>query len=114
MAFPTNAEEIRGSLGLTGCNRKFIKQYGLISKPLTQVLKKRVHFICTSDTEVTFQTLKQALITTPVLALPNFSQSFLIETDACDIGIVLMQSRHPLAFISKTLGPKGMFGSRPN
>jgi hypothetical protein len=44
----------------------------------------------------------------PVLALPNFKLPFVIETDACDngVGAVLMQQGHPLAFISKALGPK--------
>jgi hypothetical protein len=47
-------------------------------------------------------------VTTPVLALPNFHKPFVIETDAsdCGIGVVLMQDGHPLAFISKALGPK--------
>jgi hypothetical protein len=44
----------------------------------------------------------------PVLVLPDFSQPFCIETDASDmgVGVVLMQGKHPIAFISKTLGPK--------
>jgi hypothetical protein len=43
-----------------------------------------------------------------VLALPNFSKPFSIETDACasGIGAVLTQDGHPLAFISKSLGPR--------
>lgn len=50
--------------------------------------------------------LKQAMSTTPVLALPNFSQHFCIETDACDTGIgdVLSQQGHPVAYYSKALG----------
>lgn len=55
-----------------------------------------------------FQALKTALCHSPVLALPDFSQPFSIETDACGVGVgaVLMQNGHPLAFISKALGPK--------
>ncbi|XP_071684936.1 uncharacterized protein [Lolium perenne] len=52
--------------------------------------------------------LKKALIAAPVLALPDFSAVFVVETDACDTGIgaVLMQKDHPLAFVSKALGPR--------
>ena len=44
----------------------------------------------------------------PVLCLPDFTQEFLVETDAsnCDISAVLMQDNHPIAFFSKKIGPK--------
>jgi hypothetical protein len=65
-------------------------------------------FIWTEDTETAFQVLKSALISAPVLALPNFSLQFTIDTDACDVGIgaVLSQQGHPLAYVSRALGPR--------
>lgn len=55
-----------------------------------------------------FQALKQALCSAPVLAVPDFTKPFAIETDtsASGVGAVLVQSGHPLAFISKPLGPR--------
>ena len=42
------------------------------------------------------------------MALPDFSKPFEIETDASDkgIGVVLQQNGHPIAYISKALGPR--------
>lgn len=43
-----------------------------------------------------------------ILALPDFSQQFCIETDASNtgVGVVLLQNGRPLAFLSRALGPK--------
>lgn len=80
----------------------------MISKPLTQLLKKNTHFVWTQDHDHAFRTLKTALSSAPVLQLPDFSSPFAIETDASGsgIGAVLSQNSHPLAFVSKALGPK--------
>ena len=45
------------------------------------------------------------MIAAPVLALPNFQQTFVLEIDACKdgIGAVLMQQGHPVAYLSKGL-----------
>jgi len=42
------------------------------------------------------------------VALPNFSKPFFVETDASGTGIgaVLMQGGHPLAYLSRALGPR--------
>jgi hypothetical protein len=102
---PTNQTELCGFLGLTGYYRKFVQHYGLITKPLTQLLTKK-GFVWTEQATAAFLKLKAAMTSTPVLALPDFSVPFTIETDACDTGIgaVLMQCGHPIAYMSKALG----------
>jgi hypothetical protein len=105
---PDNVKALRSFLGMTGYYRKFIKGYGVISKNLTELFKKGVPYIWNTEREESFQALKLALSSTPVLALPDFTQTFVIETDACSrgIGAVLLQNNHPIAFLSKALGPK--------
>jgi hypothetical protein len=105
---PTSVKELRSFLGFAGFYRRFVKHYAVISSPLTTLLKKHALFIWSSEHETTFQTLKQALCSAPLLALPDFTKPFCIETDASHygVGVVLLQEGRPLAFLSRALGPK--------
>lgn len=101
---PQNIKQLRRFLGLAGYYRRFIRSYGMLSKPLTDLLRKD-SFMWSEEAAAAFKNLKHALTTSPVLALPSPNKEFVVETDACGqgIGAILMPEGHLVAYISKAL-----------
>lgn len=94
-------------LGLNGLLSSFVHNYAHLASPLTDLLQKS-KFEWNQEAQTAFETLKKAMSTLPVLALPNFSLVFDVTTDASGTGIgaVLSQNDKPIAFFSKKLSPR--------
>lgn len=83
---------------MTRYYRHFIKNYGEITTPLIQLLQKNA-FARSEESTSAFDKLKHAMVTIPMLALQDFTKTFVVETDALGFGLgaVLMQDNRPIA-----------------
>jgi hypothetical protein len=87
------------SLGFAATTGRFVKGFSQLVAPLTDLTKKGA-FRWTEEAQRTFDRMKEVMSTCPVLALPDFTQPFVLECDASGegIGAVLMQQRHLIAY----------------
>lgn len=69
---------------------------------------KKDSFVWNKEAREAFKQLKKELTTAPVLTLPDFSIMFVVEINACNmgIGVVLMQKGYPIAFLIKGLSKR--------
>lgn len=109
---PTTAMEVRRFLGLASYYRRFVSGFATIAAPLRNLIKKDVVFHWDEKTEDSFNQLKQALLSAPLLVYPRFGpdSTFILETDASitGLGAVLSQVQedgeiHPVAYASRSV-----------
>ena len=111
---PCNSvRHVRAFLGLGNYYRKFIPDFAGMTKPLTDLLQTDAPWQWEELEQSAFDSLKRALTSAPVLALPDTSKGFIVTTDASKyaIGAVLSQETpagiRPVAYESKKLaGPE--------
>ena len=90
---PTNVKKLRAFLGLTGYYRGSVKGYSDIASCLTDLTKDNAKWQWYERHQKAFETLREKLMSAPILAYPNFSLPFIVKTDASltAIGHVLTQ-----------------------
>jgi hypothetical protein len=101
-------KQLKSFLGLAGYYRRFVPQFSKVAAPLHNLLKKEVKYVRGETQDIAFNTLKQRLMSEPILQYPDFSRPFILTSDASneDAGAVLSQgqvgSDLPIAFASRT------------
>ena len=117
-ATPQDLKRLRQFLGLSSYYRRFVRGFSKTAQPLNRLTRKGVEFVWTPECQTAFETLKQMLITAPVLAYPSFDREFVLETDASTMGLgaVLAQVQddgriHPVAYASRAVSqPEANYG----
>ena len=109
---PTTRKELQRFLGLTNFNRRFVKDYAAVSRPLAELTSCKVDFKWEYQHQLAFQSLKDSIAEIIKAAHPDFSRPFHIRTDASDIavGAALYQIDSDgkdctIAYYSKALQP---------
>ena len=100
-------KQLRNFLGLASYCRRFVENFSKITKPLSNLLQKHVKCVGTPECDVAFNTLKEKLITAPVLTPPDESKPYEVFCDASlqGLGAVLMQEKKVVAYTSRQLKP---------
>ena len=79
---PSNVSELRSFLGLCGYYRRYIKNFASIAKCLHSLTEKGKPFVWSSKCQESFELLKKHLVSAPILAHPDFTKDFILDTDA--------------------------------
>lgn len=84
---PKTVREVRRIIGMITWYRRFVEGFSDIISPLTKLLRKGKKFDWDESCEQSFQKIKDALVSAPILACPNFNYPFYIQTDASAYGL---------------------------
>jgi hypothetical protein len=107
---PKIVYQLRATLGHTGYYKKFIKGYAQIIAPMEKLLRIDTKFQWNNDCQHDLDTLKENMVTAPILVFPDWEKTFHIHVDASSIalGAILVQPGagdldHPIAFLSRNI-----------
>lgn len=109
---PKTLKQARGFLGAAGWYRRFILDFATKAVGMTDALRGKKKFVMTPEAVKSFEELKMALTSQPVLVNANFERTFYVQCDASDKGVggVLFQKddneeEHPIMYFSKKMNP---------
>lgn len=110
---PTNADEVRRFIAFCNYYRKFIPHYAEITLPLNKLCRKNAIFTWSQECQDSFETLKNKLISPPILQYPDFSENntFIVQSDASNFAIssiLCNKDLKPVAYSSRPLNKAEM------
>lgn len=106
---PRNIKQLSRFLGMAAFYSRFIENFAAITQPLNTLKRKGVKFEWGPSQQTAFDKIKAALVSTPILRMPDFNRPFVLHTDASGsaVGAVLSQEHNghllPVAFASRAL-----------
>ncbi|GFO09680.1 Zinc finger protein [Plakobranchus ocellatus] len=102
---PKTKREIRAFLGLVGYYKEFVPNFAAVSTPLSDLVRKGQPNIVNwgVSQERAYNSLKVAVISKPVLQLPDVNKRFVLKTDTSNrgLGAALMQENEGTLFPDK-------------
>ncbi|GBL88233.1 Retrovirus-related Pol polyprotein from transposon 297 [Araneus ventricosus] len=107
---PETVHDLRHFLGLCTYYRRFVKNFSTIARPLHKLTEAKSNFNWTEECEKSFNSLKQALTSSPILTYPRTDKDFILDTDAINEGIRVVLSQNIgneerfIGYFSKSLG----------
>ncbi|MBW0571735.1 hypothetical protein O181_111450 [Austropuccinia psidii MF-1] len=119
---PQNKNKIQSFLVFAGYYGKQIKDFAFIARPLYKLCGKDTVFEMTVDRVNSFESLREALTTAPLLLMPDFKLPVKLSIDASGdgLGAALHQVQiindkpveGPICFISRKIKPtEGRYGA---
>lgn len=106
---PRDAKQVLSFLQTCSWYRRFVANFAEISKPLSDLTKKGVTWQWSPQHQTSFETLKTALVTAPILQQNDETKPYVLRTDASAyaLGAVLLQGEgaeeHPIEYASRLL-----------
>lgn len=106
---PTNVKQLQQFVGFPNYYRKLIEGFANIAAPLYNLMRKDVKWEWTKECQDAFDTLKQCMVSQPILRHPDPNKEYFLYTDASNeaMGAILSQKdddgrEHPIYYASKT------------
>ena len=102
---PQNRTELQRFMGTVHYLGKFIPNLSGINQPLRQLLQKDIAWHWEEAQQQSFDELKRAITTAPVLAYYDEKEDIVLSVDSSKdaLGACILQNGHPIAYASKSL-----------